>query len=178
MKIARALRHPLTWVTGIVVFFVIMPFQFMKEINIASGRVRHSIKVLGITVHASVNDTELTGMLTSDESNQDHAYWRTVNIGLRWYDRETCWKFRGAIHQIDELKRLWNEVDFYAEARIRSAKDVAFLWRAQENQDAAGEYLVRLQTYIYDHGIAKKTLKIEPANLPSTDEILKSKKDH
>ena len=173
-KLKRKFRIP-SYGLALVAFFVIQPLQDHQEINIVSGRERTIFILFGYPVFSRVRDTELTRSLKTNGEAKIESQWRTINIGLRWYDREMCWGFCSSPYQIDELKRIWNRRDgFNAEARERSAKAIVQLWQANEGGDLAQKYLVELEYVVFKHDTSGKISIITPADLPSTEKILES----
>ena len=112
-----------------------------QEVDIYSGRIRHSRHLLFIPVERRVEDSTLTKALLPEDTATVRAEWYTAltfSPGLRYSPH---YIFHSAIHQMRQLEGAWELAQFTPAARRASAKCVLQLWQQSGGDDGASDYL-------------------------------------
>lgn len=112
-----------------------------EDVDIYSGRIRHSRYLMFIPIQRSVEDSTLTKALLPEDIANARTEWHqalTFSPGLR---HSPYYVFHTAISQIDELNKVWHMAQFTADARRASAKRLLQLWQQSGSVAGAREYL-------------------------------------
>lgn len=114
---------------------------WQDDIDINSGRIRHTQFLLWMPVSRSVQDSALTNALFPEERTGSGANWHpvvTVSPGLH---HSPHYQFGGTITQIQDLEICWEVGKMTPAARRETARHVLGLWQQTGNYGRAGEYI-------------------------------------
>jgi len=111
-----------------------------NDIDITTGRIRHQRFLLGICVRERVDDSALSRQLPppADDSVTD---WKRVTTLSPLVDHSPHYSYHSAIHQTQELGRLWQMSPFTSKAKSQSARDILYLWQHDGNYTPADGYI-------------------------------------
>jgi hypothetical protein len=135
-----------------------------QEVDIYSGRIRHSRFLLFVPIERRVEDSTLTKALLPEDIATVGAEWHyalTFSPGLR---HSPHYIFHSAIHQIRELEGAWQFAEFTPAARRVSAKRVLQLWQQSGRDEGANDYLRAVSELAL--GDNNKTKRIDEGDLP------------
>ena len=143
----RLLTHAVVAVPCLLigaVFLGLLPWRSVNcshhDVDIHSGRLRFTQYLFWVPVQERIEDSSLTRALRPDDLAGTGPSWRRA-MTLSPGHHSPHYVFHSAIHQIQELERLWRLADFSPEARRASAKRVLQLWQQHGEDSEAGEYL-------------------------------------
>jgi hypothetical protein len=111
------------------------------DIDLSSGRIRHTRYLLWMPVARSVRDSSLTKAIPPDERSKAIPDWRpvvTTSPGLR---HSPHYQFHGAHNQIRTLEICWEWGKMTPTARVETARNVLRLWRETESYSPVEHYL-------------------------------------
>jgi hypothetical protein len=135
-----------------------------EEVDIYSGRIRHSRFLLFIPIERRAEDSALTKALLPEDTASVTTEWHralTFSPGLRNSPHHI---FHSAIHQIHELESAWRLAEFTPSARRTSAKRVLQLWQQSGSDNGPRDYLrAVMELTLSDSGTGKR---IEEGDLP------------
>jgi hypothetical protein len=102
---------------------------WQDDIDIASGRIRHTRYLLWAPACRSVEETPLTRALAPEDLHGKRADWRPVVTFSPGYRHSPHYRFHSAISQVRTLKLLWDAGRATPEARRSDARRVLRMWQ-------------------------------------------------
>lgn len=139
-------------VVGTVLFLVSGVFQWsplncwIDEVDIQSGRVRHTWLLLYCQVSQREEETWLS---RAADSNERPPEWRRVNTFSPGSAISPHHMYHGAIHQIEMLSKVDDFIPFEPEARRQVANEVILLWQ-KGSYFEAGTYVEKVFNAAFD----------------------------
>ena len=115
-----------------------------EDVDITTGRLRHSRYFLFCKVSERIEDSPVTKMLPPDILRRRTPEWRRVNTFSPGVHHSPRYTFHGAIHQIHTLVTVWdmaNEYGFSDELKQKTALDVLAIWQQSGSCFLAGDYI-------------------------------------
>jgi hypothetical protein len=134
------------WILGGLITLLLLSFRLQDEVDIYSGRVRHSWLFYPIVILRYVEDSSLTKELSKEEQSEARAAWRRVMIVSPFVGVSPHFAFHRAIGQIDSLRLIWKYEGYTPKARRESARHMLQLWQRDGNYFGADRYLYSLKT--------------------------------
>jgi len=135
-----------------------------QEVDIYSGRIRHSRFLLFVPIERRIEDSALTRALLPEDMAKARTEWHramTFSPGLR---HSPHFIFHSAIHQIRELEDAWQFAAFTPSARRTSAKRVLQLWQKSGSDYGPRDYLRALIELAFTQNSTDR--KIDDSDLP------------
>jgi hypothetical protein len=111
------------------------------DVDIRTGRIRHSQYLALCKVSESVEETVLSRVLAQEMIENLEPDWERVNTfspGIRYSPH---YRFHGALSQIRELEILWQEAKVDLSTQRKMASHVLALWQLDGSYFSAGRYL-------------------------------------
>lgn len=112
-----------------------------EEVDILSGRIRHTRYLLFYRIENRVEDSPVTKALLHEDLPPRAPEWHRVNTFSPNGRISPHYSYHGAIAQIRELQLCWDSGKFTREARRKSARRLLLLWQQSGGDDAAKPYL-------------------------------------
>jgi len=116
-----------------------------QDVDISSGRIRHSYFLYWCPVYRSVEDSFLTEALSIEERGKVREEWRKVLVVAPPVAVSPHFAYHLAIYQIRSLHYIWRSMKYTPEARRKSARRVLQLWQQDGCYFAAERYLQSLR---------------------------------
>ena len=143
-----------------------------EEVDIATGRLRFTRYCLYRKVSEEIRPSALSACLPEEVIASATPQWHRVNTFSPGLNHSPHHAFHGAIFQIQELERIWNDREFYGfpdELRRQSAQHVLALWRFSLDDGLACKY-IRALAKISDPDDRTRILSALPnLNMPLTE---------
>ncbi len=123
-----------------------------EEVDISSGRLRHTRYLLYCQIGERVEDTWLSRNATDAGNPPD---WHRVNTFSPGVGYSPHYRYHGALAQIEVLESADNAISFEAEARHKVADAVLASWQTTGSDSDAVEYVQEVSEValtLHDHG--------------------------
>jgi hypothetical protein len=117
----------------------------MKELDLATGRVRATGYVAFLRVYQRVEDTALSKALKEEDLREAAPEWQPFSAAVL---SERSAKYRQAPIEIGMIEIAWKCGKFTPEARRLMAKDVLALWREGAGVEAARPFTRKIEALI------------------------------
>jgi hypothetical protein len=117
---------------------------WQDDIDIASGRIRHTRYLLWAPVGRSVEETPLTRALAPEDLHGKRADWRPVVTLSPGYRHSPHYRFHSAISQVRTLELLWDAGRATPEARRSDARRVLRMWQQSGGYHEVEGYLLEI----------------------------------
>jgi hypothetical protein len=117
---------------------------WQDDIDLASGRTRHTRYLLWVPMTRSVQDSALTRALSPEDRANLEEDWHPVVTLSPGLHHSPHYRFHGPIHQIRELEFSWEVGKMTPAARRETARQVLRLWRQTGSYFPAGEYIQKV----------------------------------
>lgn len=135
----------ITAFVGYVSLVVVFPWSPVccrhQDIDINSGRVRHTRYVLFCKVSERVENTPLSDAIGERGVASATPDWRRVNTFSPGVHHSPHYGFHSAFGQVGSLTGIWQHVGFGEEVRRKTAADLLALWRLYQGDFVAGYYI-------------------------------------
>jgi hypothetical protein len=116
-----------------------------EDIDINSGRVRHTRFLLYCQIGDRTEETWLSRAYASPSYSPD---WRRVNTFSPFVRYSPHYRYHGAIHQVEILRRCDELVPFESDARRKAAHRLLVLWQKTGSYFDADRYLQEIETVV------------------------------
>jgi hypothetical protein len=120
------------------------------DVDIQSGRIRHTRYLLWFPVNQIVADSALTKELSAEDRTGKRAEWHPVMTLSPGLHHSPHYVFHGAISDIRELELCWDFGRFTPMARAASARRVLQLWQQSGSDSQARKYIQAIATMALD----------------------------
>ena len=169
---------------AVVLLILLLVFAFpgvihrqRDEVDIRSGRIRHSRYVLLIQTSQAVEATEFSRILASNPSGAAEPDWHVVNTFAGARRVSPHYNFHGAIAQMRGLEMLWRLVPFTDEAKQEVAHSVLKLWQSDRSESAADSYIREVEKLAWQFE-GKPGRKVTAADLPASAGVTSATTQH
>jgi hypothetical protein len=137
---------------------------WQDDIDITSGRVRHTRYLLWVPISRSVRDSALTKTLLLADRTGAPADWHPVVTLSPGLHHSPHYRFHGAISQIRQLEICWEFGKMTPVARRKTAWHVVRLWQQTGSYFRADDYIQAVWERALD--AEKKGEAIDGSDLP------------
>jgi hypothetical protein len=128
-----------------------------EDVDIHSGRVRHTRHLLYCQIGERVEDTWLSRNVTKAYHSPD---WRHVNTFSPGMHHSPHYVYHGAINQIETLELVVDAVPFEPEARRKVADSLLTLWQNTGSDFEADDYIEKVAKIVSAlHGKGASSVK-------------------
>ena len=134
-----------------------------EDIDINTGRVRHTRYLLFCQIGGRTEDTWLSRTLNDSNASPD---WRRVNTFSPGVGHSPHYRFHGAIHQIKILELANNTIRFDPDAQRKVAGTLLALWQDGGSSGDADDFVdnvVQTALTLQDDGVSAVTASDVPA---------------
>jgi hypothetical protein len=139
---------------------------WQDDIDINSGRTRHTRYLLWVPFTRSVQDSALTRALSPEELTGRRADWHPVVTLSPGLHHSPHYRFHGAIHQIRELEISWEFGKMTPEARRETARQVLHLWQQTGSYPRAGDYIWKVWERAREAEKSGKSIDVKDLPVP------------
>lgn len=115
-----------------------------EDVDIKTGRIRHTRYLLYCRVDEKVEDSILTNALPREAVDGVQPDWRRVNTFSPGVRHSPHYAYHGAFSQIHHLQIIWTMVPFSDEAKRYVAEQVLRIWQSSGSYFRADDYIHRV----------------------------------
>lgn len=135
------------------------------DIDITSGRTRHTCYLFWIAVTRTMTDSALTKALSPQDRIDLREEWHPVVTFSPGVRHSPHYRFHGATYEIRELETCWEYGEMGSAARRETAKHLLQLWQQAGNDFQAKDYVQSLWEQAQE--AKKKGEPIDVGDLPT-----------
>ena len=172
-------RRWLIWTLVLVAGFVLIALSgiytwspincWHEDIDIRSGRVRHTRYLLFCRISERVSATPVSDSLQAADYDASAPEWHHANTFSPGVHHSPHYRFHSAIHQAQTLAMLWGATEFTPAARRETALRLLSAWQRGRNYHAAQPFLNALSELVFARGDHQPRKPIDISELPPNE---------